>query len=103
MLQLTPDKCANANCYDAGTNIMMGAKYFKSEVDRFGGNVLEALGAYNGWSSSMTFASATSQQYGCHSQNNLDYANSMLNGFFMGKDGHDKKFRIYDNLASCGK
>jgi soluble lytic murein transglycosylase-like protein len=72
-MQLTPDKCNGANCYDAATNIMLGAKFFKSQVDSFNGNVLEAVGDYNGWSSSMSYSTATNRQWGCAHQNNLDY------------------------------
>lgn len=100
MMQLTPDKCKNANCWDANTNVQMGAKYFKGQLDSFGGNVLEALGSYNGWQKGLTYSRATSTQYGCHAQNNLDYLNQMLNGWALGKDGHS--LTVYNNLAKCG-
>lgn len=102
-MQLTPDKCKGVDCYDAGTNIMIGAKYFKSQVDHFNGNVLEAVGAYNGWSNDMSFSSATNLQWGCHAQNDLDYLNSFFNGWCLGLDGYSKRFLVYDNLASCSE
>jgi hypothetical protein len=100
-MQLTPDKCKGVDCYDAGTNIMMGAKYFKSQVDQFNGNVLEAVGAYNGWSTDMSFSSATNLQWGPCAQNNLDYLNQFFNGWCLGTDGYSKRFLIYNNLANC--
>ena len=99
MMQLTPDKCANANCWDATTNVKMAAKYFKSQLDAFGGNALQAIGAYNGWQKGLTYNRATSQQYGCHAQNNLDYLNQLLNGWVQGKEGY--KMKVYNNLGSC--
>lgn len=99
MMQLTPDKCTNANCWDATTNIEKGAEYFKSQLDAFGGNALQAIGAYNGWQKGLTYDKATNQQYGCHSQNNLDYLNQMLNGWSQGKNG--ASMTVYNNLASC--
>lgn len=99
MMQLTPDKCSNANCWDASTNIKMGAKYFKSQLDSFGGNALQAIGAYNGWQKGLTYSRATNQQYGCHSQNNLDYLFQLLNGWTQGKEGY--KMKVYNNLGSC--
>lgn len=100
MMQLTPDKCGGKNCWDATTNIATGAHYFKDEIDRRGGNVLAALGAYNGWQDNqMTYSSATSQQYGCHAQNNLDYLMQMVNWWFQGKTGYS--YKHYNNLANC--
>ncbi|PWN43178.1 lysozyme-like protein, partial [Ceraceosorus guamensis] len=100
MMQLTPDKCGGKNCWDVTTNIATGAHYFKDEIDRRGGNFLAALGAYNGWQDNqMSYASATSQQYGCHAQNNLDYLMQMLNYWFQGKMGYE--YKHYNNLGSC--
>lgn len=99
MMQLTPDKCKHADCYDVEQNIEIGAKYFKSQLDKFDGNVIEALGAYNGWFRGMTYNEATSKKYGCHAQRNLDYHFQMLNGWILGKEGY--KLTKYNNLASC--
>lgn len=99
MMQLTPDKCANKNCWDATTNIRTAAEYFKSQLDAFGGNALQAIGIYNGWQKGLTYNRATSQQYGCHAQNNLDYLNQLLNGWAQGKVGY--KMKVYNNLGSC--
>lgn len=100
MMQLTPDKCHGQNCYNANTNIAIAARYFAGQLKAMGGNALLALGSYNGWQKGLTFNRATSQQYGCFAQNNLDYLNQMLNGWVQGKDGHSMK--VYNNLAKCG-
>ena len=100
MMQLTPDKCGGINCWDAATNIMTGAKYFKTEYDNRGQNVLAAAGAYNGWQDGqLSYNSATNQQWGCRAQNNLDYLNQLFNGWCQGKTGYDMK--VYNNLGSC--
>lgn len=51
---------------------------------------------YNGWSVGMTTGQAKSEKYGCYSQNDLDYLNSMVNGWLQGKDGRAKEFLVYD-------
>lgn len=56
MMQLTKDKCSSApggNCYDTQWNIEQGGKYLKDTTDSFGGNFIEALGQYNGWTKGM--------------------------------------------------
>lgn len=53
MMQITPDKCGGApggNCKDPVFNIGKGAEYFTSQLQANGGNVLLAIGQYNGWS-----------------------------------------------------
>lgn len=71
---------------------MTGAKYFSDQLALNGGNVLKAIGYYNGWPDGMTVVSifsainvvfrviesilqeyATRMRYtACHAQNNLD-------------------------------
>ncbi|PWN33596.1 lysozyme-like protein [Meira miltonrushii] len=99
MMQLTPDKCKGKNCWDPTTNVRVAAQYFKSQLDGFGGNALQAIGIYNGWQKGLTYNRATSQQYGCHAQNNLDYLNQLLNGWAQGKMGY--KMKVYNNLGKC--
>lgn len=78
MMQLTADKCKGANCYDASTNIMLGAKFFKSRVSNFNGNVLAAVGDYNGWSTRMSYSSATNPNIAACAHQNLDYVSSRM-------------------------
>jgi len=100
LMQLTPDKCQGKNCHDANVNALIGAKYFADEIKRRNGNALAALGQYNGWGdSTMSYRSATSKQWGCHSQNNLDYLNQAVNGWWQGRSADSMK--VYNNLASC--
>jgi soluble lytic murein transglycosylase-like protein len=73
LMQITPDKCGGApggNCRDVDFNIGRGAKYFKDQLDGpANGNILAAAGTYNGWKpGSMSYKTATNQQYGCASQ-----------------------------------
>lgn len=103
MMQITPDKCRQSNCYETGYNVLTGAKYFKGVLDgQCGGNALCAIGQYNGWSPGLTYARATNKQWGCYAQNNLDYLNQLLNGFTQGKNGQDSSFKQFNNLAVCG-
>lgn len=105
LMQITPDKCGgapNGNCKDVGFNVNTGAQYFRTVLDQYGGNVLQAIGQYNGWQKGLTVASATAAkaQGHCYAQNNLDYLFQMLNGWFLGKDNAESLGK-YHNLASC--
>ncbi|SJX66518.1 uncharacterized protein SRS1_11346 [Sporisorium reilianum f. sp. reilianum] len=105
LMQITPDKCGgapNGNCKDPWFNVDTGAKYFKSTLDQCGGNLLQAMGQYNGWSIGLTVQKATAAKWqgNCYAQNNLDYLYQMLNGWFLGKsNAYD--MGTYHNLASC--
>lgn len=49
LMQITQEKCAgSSNCSDPDFNIGVGAKYFADVLAQSGGNVLLALGTYNG-------------------------------------------------------
>lgn len=105
LMQITPDKCGgapNGNCKDIAFNVNTGAKYFRTVLDQYGGNVLQAIGQYNGWQKGLTIASATAakNQGHCWAQNNLDYLFQMLNGWFLGKNNAESLGK-YHNLASC--
>ncbi|PWN20669.1 glycoside hydrolase family 23 protein, partial [Microstroma glucosiphilum] len=107
LMQITPEKCGGApggDCRNVDFNIGRGAKYFKDQLDGPAkGNILAAAGTYNGWKpGSMSYQSATNKQYGCASQNNLDYLNSLFNGFCQGKDGYSNEFVKFGNLKQCG-
>jgi soluble lytic murein transglycosylase-like protein len=78
LMQLTPnDKCGGApggNCKEPAYNIGTGARFFSGLIKDNGGNVLKAVGKYNGWVQGMTVGSATRMKNTCcRCQNNLDY------------------------------
>ncbi|PWN28149.1 lysozyme-like protein, partial [Jaminaea rosea] len=104
LMQITPEKCpSSGNCKDPYTNVMTGAKYFKSQLDSFGGDVLKATGSYNGWQPGKLSYSSTMamKQYGCAAQQNLDYLDALFNGYCQGKDGSSSQFKSFNNLAAC--
>lgn len=59
------------------------------------------MGQYNGWTSGMSYNSATAAAYSscCVCQNNLDYLFQMVNGWMQGKSNIRGSF---NNLAVCG-
>lgn len=78
LMQLTHEKCDAApggNCQDADYNISTGARFFADTLNNANGNVLVALGRYNGWFEGLTYDAATRAATGpcCRCQNNLDY------------------------------
>lgn len=91
MMQITPDKCGDAsNCYDTEFNIKKGGQYLADTIDSFGGNFVEALGQYNGWTKGMQGSGSCGPQ-----GQNLDYINGNLNKWFQGKNGYG------DNSGGC--
>ncbi|KAF9263345.1 lysozyme-like protein [Marasmius fiardii PR-910] len=106
LMQITPDKCGNApggNCFDPGYNIRIGAAYFRSVLDQSSGNVLQAMGMYNGWKPGMTIASATAAADSncCRCQNNLDYLFQMLNSRLQNINPYLCHLGKYFNLDIC--
>jgi len=89
LMQITAEKCSEGiDCTDPDYNIKTGAYYFKNRLDENNGNVLLALGQYNGWYAGLTVAKATAVKgQCCQCQNNLNYFQQMLNGWLQGKDG----------------
>ncbi|KAL5631939.1 hypothetical protein ACGC1H_000084 [Rhizoctonia solani] len=107
LMQITHDKCGqapNGNCKDPWYNIHTGAKYLADQINNNGGNVLKAVGTYNGWSDGMTYGKATAARYTncCRCQNNLDYLHQFFNGWMQGKDAYSSDLGVYKNLAVCG-
>jgi len=99
------DKCdgaPNGNCLDPAFNIDRGTSYFRSVLDQFDGNLLHAIGQYNGWPVDMSYSHATAAAYTscCVCQNNLDYMHQMLNLWMQGLNG--QLYKPYNNLAVCG-
>ncbi|CAE6470223.1 unnamed protein product [Rhizoctonia solani] len=107
LMQITHDKCGgapNGDCREPWFNIHTGAKYLKGQVDSYNGNILKAVGSYNGWSDGMTYSKATAARYSncCRCQNNLDYLHQFFNGWLQGKDAYSNGLGVYNNLAVCG-
>ncbi|KAK4055666.1 hypothetical protein OIV83_000212 [Microbotryomycetes sp. JL201] len=92
MFQITEDKCGgapNGDCLDLHYNMKTGASYLKQTLDDNGGDLLKSLGAYNGWYVGLSYNKATSVRGSCWScQQNLDYLQQMLNGWFLGYEGY---------------
>ncbi|CAL1707375.1 unnamed protein product [Somion occarium] len=65
LMQITKDKCGEApggNCQDPDYNIRKGTEFFASTLKANGGNVLLAVGKYNGWHLDLTFLDAILQR-----------------------------------------
>ncbi|KAG8697157.1 hypothetical protein FRC11_000219, partial [Ceratobasidium sp. 423] len=94
----------NGDCKEPWFNILTGAKYLKNQIDANGGNVLKAVGSYNGWTDGLTYGKATAARYSncCRCQNNLDYLHQFFNGWLQGKDAYSSDLGVYKNLAVCG-
>ncbi|GAA5968193.1 hypothetical protein JCM11641_003764 [Rhodosporidiobolus odoratus] len=102
LMQITEDKCggrSRSECADPEYNVRTAAKYFKQELDNQGGQVLKAIGAYNGWYSGLSYEKATAARWSscCRCQNNLDYLYQMMNGWLLGRTGYELSH--YNNLA----
>ena len=59
-------------------------------IDANGGNVLAAIGAYNGWRKGMTVSDAMAAKWQghCRNQNNLDYIFQYCNGWMQNKNAY---------------
>ncbi|KIP04207.1 glycoside hydrolase family 23 protein [Phlebiopsis gigantea 11061_1 CR5-6] len=91
LMQITKDKCGGApggNCKEPSFNIDVGAGFFAGLIKQNGGNILPAIGEYNGWKLKMTKEQATAAAHTncCPCQNNLDYLTQFLNGWVLGND-----------------
>jgi len=99
MMQITPEKCpAEGDCYDADTNIAIGARYFKTVLDLNNGNLAAAMGNYNGWFEGLTVALANNYAV-CAQHNNLDYLQNVFNGYLQGMDPSSLNMGIYHNTC----
>ncbi|OWZ55237.1 transglycosylase SLT domain-containing protein [Cryptococcus neoformans] len=104
LMQLASENCGgapNGNCYDVNFNIQRAAELFSGLISSNGGNVLLAIGSYNGWYSGLTYASGTAaaSRGQCSAQNNLDYIHQFCNGWMQNKGGYT--LGTYFNLKSC--
>jgi len=108
LMQITKDKCGGApggNCRDPAYNIDTGAKFLRSQLNDFDGNIIAAVGTYNGWSLGLTKAKATKAAHSscCTCQNNLDYIFQFVNGWLQNINAYDSKLRLgkFFNLDVC--
>jgi len=106
LMQLTKENCGKDHihtCKEVEFNVKTAAKLFSKLLDQSGGNILVAIGNYNGWSLGMTIGKAT-QAANCHQQNNLDYLQQYVNGWILNRDPRTNKPRLgkYFNLDKCG-
>lgn len=88
LMQITPEKCegrSDAECRDPYFNVMTGAKYLKKRLDDNAGNILLAMGGYNGWEPGMTKGEVLGRA--CRDQPNLDYHDQILNHWLQGEAG----------------
>ncbi|KAF8135671.1 glycoside hydrolase family 23 protein [Boletus edulis] len=101
LMQITVDKCGGApggNCQDPNFNIHKGAEFFSQTLDSVNGDLLLAIGHYNGWYKGLTYAEATAAAHNgnCREQNNLDYLHQFLNGWM-------QDINVYENDPPLGK
>ncbi|KAJ9125535.1 hypothetical protein QFC22_000496 [Naganishia vaughanmartiniae] len=88
LMQAAENRCPGGNvdsCMQPYNNIKLGADIFNEKLSAAGGNVLLALGAYNGWFEGMTFDEAHNATP-CSHNKNRDYVHAIINGYMQGKD-----------------
>lgn len=51
------------SCWDINYNVRRGAQLFSQKIAAAGGNVIQAIGAYNGWQPGLTVDSALSAKW----------------------------------------
>ncbi|KAG8756316.1 hypothetical protein FRC14_003178 [Serendipita sp. 396] len=102
MMQVTGEKCPNGyagpECYEPYTNVYIGARYLKGEIDRAGGNLLLAMGFYNGWYVGLTIDAANNKP-SCGQRNNLDYLQFVFNGYCQGVDPSSVGMGTFRNVC----
>ncbi|KAG8213725.1 glycoside hydrolase family 23 protein [Butyriboletus roseoflavus] len=86
-------------------NIHQGAQFFSQTLDNVNGDLLLAIGHYNGWYKGLTYAEATAaaRNGNCREQNNLDYLHQFLNGWMQDINAyeHNPPLGKYFNLNNC--
>ncbi len=73
---------------DPATNVMQGARELRKHLDESHGNVLEAVGSYNGWQRGLVVKTMIHPPWGGASMN-LDYVHQVVNGWCQGVDGYN--------------
>ncbi|KNZ54790.1 uncharacterized protein VP01_2854g2, partial [Puccinia sorghi] len=114
LMQITKDKCGEApggNCSEPDYNIKMGAKTFATGLTEANGNVLLALGRYNGVLGTRAHKAKSARGKGqrllCVSTKpstrmKQDYLHEFLNAWILGVDPHSCRLGIFRNLDVCG-
>jgi len=103
LMQLTQDKCGNApngNCQDPTFNINEGATYIQQTISDAGGNVVQAVGQYNGYTLGQTISSVIANP-NCGAQQNLDYLNQFFNFWLVNKNAYSSDATQYNNQVLC--
>ncbi|EJU00502.1 lysozyme-like protein [Dacryopinax primogenitus] len=103
LMQLTVDKCGGApggNCQDVYFNINTGANYIQSTISAAGGNVVQMVGMYNGYTLGQTIASVIANP-NCGAQQNLDYLNEFFNYWIVNRDAGQSGAAQYNNQQLC--
>jgi len=95
MFQLAPQNCKGVNCKDLDTNFDQACKLIVQYLKDANDNVLQMVGAYNGWYKGITAAKAKTAP--CNQQQNLDYLHQWANAWMQGKDGYS--VGTYKNCA----
>lgn len=72
---------------DPATNIMQGARELREHLNASKGNLLEAIGSYNGWQRGLVIKTMIHPPWGGASMN-LDYLHQIVNGWCQGVDGY---------------
>lgn len=107
LMQVMPFNCMDESvCMDVWQNVRNGANVFKTYLEQSGGNVLLALGKYNGWKEHLTYNQATqaARDGNCWAQNNLDYLHQMLNGFVVGRNAYTNDFpTMFSEYQRCSR
>ncbi|KAJ9128240.1 hypothetical protein QFC24_000532 [Naganishia onofrii] len=88
LMQAAANRCASGNiasCMEPYNNIKLGADIFNEKLSLSGGNVIQAIGMYNGWDVGMTYDGAHNGKE-CSHNRNRDYVHSIVNGYMQGTD-----------------
>lgn len=98
LMQVTGEKCPqDGDCLDPQTNIYIGARYLRSRIDANGGNMLQAMGEYNGWFPNMREEDANNHP--CPQRNNLDYLSNVFNAYIQGINPTSVQMGFYYNMC----
>ncbi len=109
LMQCDPSNCQNgeSSCkYPVGDNVDCGAFVLREKLDTTNGNIVHALGSYNGWftasdDSGLNGGKGLTEGYPCSKEGqgngapqNLDYLHDGLNGVFQGIDIYDDEWKV---------
>ncbi|KAG8825753.1 hypothetical protein FRC19_010597 [Serendipita sp. 401] len=107
MMQISPEKCANApdgDCKDVVYNVRTAVSFFADVLKSVNGNAFEAVGSYNGWFRGMSYAEATTWGINgdcCRCQRNLSYLSQFFNGWLQNMDAWNPWLGTIHNTDIC--